>query len=120
MLYKDTNSFFLHFFVDYLATEINPRPQLRDAFDFSEISPGHLFNLGRAGGELHLGEMGYFKNETIGNPIVEFVRLRPKMYSFIVCEASEPISGLNYPHGCAAQGGNICGGALPNQTLQAN
>ena len=41
--------------------------------------------------------MGYFKDETKCNPIVEFVGLRPKMYSLTVCDASEPISGVNYP-----------------------
>ena len=41
--------------------------------------------------------MGYFKDETNGNPIVEFVGLRPKMYSFTVCDASQPIPGVNYP-----------------------
>ena len=41
-------------------------------------------------------EVGYFKEETKGNRIVEFVGLRPKMYSFIVCNAFEPILGMNY------------------------
>ena len=36
-------------------------------------------------------------DETKGDLIVEFLGLRPKMYSFTVCEASEPIRGLNYP-----------------------
>ena len=31
------------------------------------------------------------------NPIVEFIDLRPKMYSFTVCVASERIPGVNYP-----------------------
>ena len=97
MLYIDTDSFFLHIFVEDLAKEINARPQLRYAFDFSEISPGHLSNLGGAGAGLHAGEVGYFKDETKGDPIAEFVGLRPTMYSFTVCEASEPIPGLNYP-----------------------
>ena len=97
MLYTDTDSFFLHFFVEDLAKEVNARPHLRDALDFSEISPGHLSNLGRAGAGLPAGEVGYFKDETKGDPIVEFVGQRPKMYSFTVCEASKPIPGLNYP-----------------------
>ena len=42
MLYSDTDLFFLHFFVEDLAKEINERPHLRDAFDFSEISNGNL------------------------------------------------------------------------------
>ena len=79
-----------------LAKEIIARPNLRDAIDFSEISPGHLSNLGRTGAWLHAGEVGYFKDETKGDPIVEFVGLRPKMYLFTVCEASELIPLLNY------------------------
>ena len=93
ILYTDTDSFFLHFFVDDLAKKINARPYLRDAFDFSVISKVHLSNLGRGHADLHAGEVGFFKDETKGNPIVEFVSLRPKMYSFTVCDASEPIPG---------------------------
>ena len=97
MLHTDTDSFFLHFFVEDLANEINARPHLRDVFNFSEISNGHLSNLGRGNADLHAGEVGYFKDETKNNPIIEFVRLRFKMYSFTVCDASEPIPGVNYP-----------------------
>ena len=43
----------------------------------------------------------------MGNPIVEFVGLRPKMYLFTVCDASDPIPGVNYPmdvrHNAVAQ-----------------
>ena len=60
MLYTDTNSFFLHFFVEDLAKEINARPHLRDVFDFSEISNGDLSNLGRGHADLHAKEVGYF------------------------------------------------------------
>ena len=88
MLYTDTHSFFLQFFVEDLTTEVNACPHLRKAFDFSEISPGHLFNLGRANAKLHAKEVGYFTDDTKGNPIVEFVGLRPKMYSFTVFDAS--------------------------------
>ena len=78
MLYADTDSFFLQFFVDDLAKEIHAHRDLRDAFDFSEIGQVHLFKLG--GFDAHSGEMGYFKYETKGHPIVEFVGLHPKMY----------------------------------------
>ena len=88
---------FFHFFVEDLAKEINSRPHLRDAFDFSEISNKHLSNLGRGNANLHAGEVGYFKDEIKENPIVEFVGLRPKVYSFTLCDASEPIPGVNYP-----------------------
>ena len=40
--------------------------------------------------------MGYFKNKTKGNLIVEFFGLRLMMYSFTVCDASEPIPEVNY------------------------
>ena len=97
MIYTDTDSFFLHFFVEDLAKEINSRPHLRDDFNFSEISNCHLSNLRRGNANLQAGEVGYFKDETKGNTIVEFVSLRPKMYSFTVCDASEPIPKVNYP-----------------------
>ena len=75
MLYTDTDPFILYFFVEDLAKEIISRPHLRDAFDFSEIINGHLSKLGRGNANLHAGEVGYFKDETKGNPIVEFVQL---------------------------------------------
>ena len=73
MLYTDTDSFFLQFVVDDLAKEINARPQVRDAFDFSEICRGNIFNFGRSNAQLHAGEVGYFKDECKNDPIVEFV-----------------------------------------------
>ena len=97
MLYTNTDLFFLHYFVEDLAKEINSCPHFRDAFDFSEMNNGHLSNLGRGNANIHAGEVGYFKDETKGNPIVEFVGLRPKMYSFTVCDVSEPIPCVNYP-----------------------
>ena len=114
MLYTSTDSFFLHFIVEDLAKEINSRPHLRDAYDFSEISNGHLSNLGHGNADLHGGEVGYFKDETKGNPIVEFVGLRPKMYSFTVCDAIQAYPKSELPDGCAAQGrGKKCG-AVPD------
>ena len=88
---------FFHFFVEDLAKKINARSNLRDAFDCSEISNGHLSNLKRGHADLHAEKVGYFKDKTKGNPIVEFIGLRPKMYSFIVCDASEPIPKVNCP-----------------------
>ena len=97
MLNTDTDSFFLHFFVDDQAKEINARPHLKDAFDFIKISNGHLSNLGRSHADLHAGEVGYFKDKTEGNTIVEFVGFRLKIYSFTVFDASEPFPWVNYP-----------------------
>ena len=73
------------------------RPNLRDVLDFSKISNGYLSNFGRGNANLHAGEVGNFKDETKGTPIVEFVGLRPKIFSFTVCDASEPSPEVNYP-----------------------
>ena len=110
MLTTDTDSFFLQFFVDDLAKEINARPQVRDAFHFSEIIPGHISNLARSNAQLHAGEVGYFKDECKGDQIVEFVGLRPKMYSFKVMEAVEydarlpPLDAVHFKHKAVAKG----------------
>ena len=95
MLYTDTDSLFLHFFEEDLAKEINARRHLRDVFDFSKISNGNLSNIGRGRADLHAGQVSYFKNVKKRNPIVEFIGLRPKMYSFTVSDASEPIPVVN-------------------------
>lgn len=71
------------------------RSQVRDAFDFSEITPAYLCNLCRGSAETHAGEVGYLKDEIKGDPIIEFVGHRPKMYSFTGSHAAEPIPGLN-------------------------
>ena len=97
MLYSDIDSFFLHFFVEDLAKEIILRPHLRDAYDFSEISNGHLSNFGRGNADLHANMWATSKTKPKCNPLVKFIGLRPKMYLFTVCNASEPISGVNYP-----------------------
>ena len=64
MLYTDTDSLFLYFFVEDLAKKINARPHLQDDFDLCEISPGHLSNIGRGWAGIHAGEVGYLKDET--------------------------------------------------------
>ena len=70
--------------------------RIRNAFDFSEISPHHLSQLGTTD-DKHAGQIGYFKDKCKGDPIIEFVALRLKMYSFTVCETSEYILNLNAP-----------------------
>ena len=120
MLYTDTDSLFLHFFVDYLAKKtIKTRFHLWNAFYLSEIIPEHLSNLGRANAGLHAEEVGHFKNETKGDLIVKFVGLRPKMYLFTVCEASELISRAELPDGCKALSGGKWRGALLDKAFQA-
>ena len=86
MFYTDTDYFFLQFVVDDLPKKIKSRPAVRDAFDCSNVSDHHLTGLHSFA---NAGEIGYFKDECKLNPIVEFVGLRPKMYSFTVMDVEE-------------------------------
>ena len=97
MLYTDNDLFFLHFFVKDLAKEINARPHFRDAFDFSEIINRHLFIIELGHADFYAGKVGYLKDKKNRNPIVEFINLHPKMYSFTVCDVFEPLPWVNYP-----------------------
>jgi hypothetical protein len=105
MLYTDTDSFFLQFFVDDLPQELKSRG-VYGAFDFSSISYLHPTKLHS---NHHEGEVGYFKDECNGDQIVEFVGLRPKMYSFTVMDARDPDPRLpplpvNIKHKSVAKG----------------
>ena len=105
MMYTDTNSFFLQFVVEDLPHEITSRPALRDSFDFSDVSDHHL--TGRHS-IANAGEVGYFKDECKCHLIVEFVGLRPKMYSFTVMDAEEydlrlPVEPVQLRHKAVAK-----------------
>ena len=106
MLYNDTDSFFLQFFVDDLPNEIKSRPAVQDAIDFSDVSDHHLTGLHSIA---NAGEVDYFKDECKCHPIVEFVGLRPKMYSFTIMDAEEynprlPVEPVQLRHNAVAKG----------------
>ena len=106
MLYTGRDSFFLQFFVEDLPNEIKSRHAVRDAFDFSDVSDHHLTGLHSIS---NAGEIGYFKDEFKSHPIVEFVGLRPKMYSFTVMDAEEydpwlPVEPVQLRHKTVAKG----------------
>ena len=86
MLYTDTDSFFLQFFVDDLSKELRKRRAVFRELDFADISDRHPTGLHD---DTNAGEVGYFKDECKGDPVVEFVGLRPKMYSFTVMDAAD-------------------------------
>ena len=88
MLYTDTDSLIMQFVTNDLYKEVLDVPQLRGLFDFSKISENHPSCLGTLD-DLNKGKVGFFIDETKGNPITEFVALKPKMYSFKVCECQE-------------------------------
>lgn len=93
LLYTDTDSFLLQFYTHDLYKDVQ-NPKLRDMFDFSEIPIGHPSGLSCPNDPFG-GRVGFFKDETKGDPIIEFIGLKPKMYSFKVCSAVQP--GLNTP-----------------------
>jgi hypothetical protein len=89
LLYTDTDSLILQFFTPNLYGELLDAPQVRCLFDFSEIPTNHPSGLSSPE-DPNKGKVGFFKDETKGNPIIEFVALKPKMYSFKVCECQVP------------------------------
>ena len=106
MLYTDTDSFFLQFFVDDLKQALASKRGVLDAFDFSDVSPGHP---SRLHSDSHAGEVGYFKDECQGHPIVKFVALRQKMYLFTVMDAEEydprlPVEPIQFRNKAVAKG----------------
>jgi hypothetical protein len=82
MLYTYTDSFFFQFFVDDLKKELNKNPRVAECFDFSSVPVGHPSGLRREV-EPNAGVVGFFKDECGGEPIIEFIGLRPKMYSYL-------------------------------------
>ena len=72
MLYTDTDSFFLQFFVEDLSKELNHDANMREWFDFSEISADHVSGLGSPN-DPHGGVVGYFKDEMKGEQVYEMI-----------------------------------------------
>ena len=91
LLYTDTDSFYLHVTCEDFYKELIDVPTLRFWMDFSDIPAYHPSGIGNCT-NLNAGVLGKFHDETNGNPIVEFVGLRPKMYSFSICEVQSSCS----------------------------
>ena len=60
-------------------------------FDFSKIPANHPSHFGFPK-DSNKGKVGFFKIETKGNPIIEFVALKPKLNFYKVCECQTPDS----------------------------
>ena len=88
MLHTDTDSFFLQFFFEDLAQELNRDHCLRDWFDYSEIPADHVSRLG-APNDPHGGVVGYFKDEMKGEQVYEVIELKPKSYSVRTVKATK-------------------------------
>ncbi|XP_023225337.1 uncharacterized protein LOC111626253 [Centruroides sculpturatus] len=75
LLYTDTDSLTLQIYTNDVYEDFKSFP---DIFDFSNYPKTHkLYN------EANKNKLGYFKDETLSKPIIEFCSLKPKMYSYI-------------------------------------
>ena len=83
LLYTDTDSLIYEIQTEDLYEDIR-QPDMKDHFDFSNYPKDHkCYNTD------HGTIPGYFKDETAGKPILEFIVLRPKSYAFQVGEAEK-------------------------------
>ena len=108
MLYTDMDSFFLQFFVEDLAQELNRDQSMRDWFDFSEIPADHVSGLGSPN-DFHGDIVGYFKDKMKGKQVYELIALKPKSYSVRTIKATlyKPESPMLQPvfiHKAVAKG----------------
>ena len=87
----DTDSFYLHVNCEDFYKELIDLLSRRYWINFSDIPASHQSGLGTYI-NLNAGVLGKCKDETKGNHIVEFVRLRFKMFSYSICEAQSSCS----------------------------
>ena len=88
LLYTDTDSFIMQLFGDAqfdndVYKEIKETPDLRGIFDLSNVPVAHPSELWSPD-DPNAAKLGFFKSETMMDPIVDIVALRPKMYSYTV------------------------------------
>lgn len=76
LLYGDTDSFFYEIFTDDFYKDINV-PYMKQYFDMSDYPKTHS-NFS----DVNKKVLGCFKDECCGIPIVEYVGLRPKLYTY--------------------------------------
>jgi hypothetical protein len=96
-MYTDTDSMFLYIESPDAYAEIRDTQNIRGLFDLSEVSETHPCQGFCSPNDINAGKVGYFKDETKGNPIIEFVALKPKMYSFTTCKPTLYHEGVPPP-----------------------
>lgn len=80
LMFTDTDSLLYEIHTQDLYADL---AGMKEHFDFSNYPHDHpLYS------EENKGVIGKFKDETASNPILEFVGLRPKMYSFKVIDVA--------------------------------
>ena len=90
LLFTDTDSLYYHLLAEDLEEELFLD---KEHFDYSDYE-----KTGKFYDESNRKVIGKFKCETKGNPIVEFVGLRPKMYSYLYQEKTDPTSKIKEKH----------------------
>jgi len=90
LLFTDTDSLMYEIEAGYKEVyecfKLNNECKTERLFDFSSLPPDHLcYNVDNK------KVIGKFKDETSGDPILEFVGLRPKMYSFTTLSIAKGI-----------------------------
>ena len=95
LLLTDTESLYYHFETDDMYKGFY---EIREHLDLSDYpATSQYFDASNK------GVVGKFKDETQGNPIVEFVGLRPKMYSYQVLKPDQVISNKHRAKGICRQ-----------------
>lgn len=76
LMYLDTDSFFYHVFTDDVYEDFL-HSTLKCHLDMSDFKSDH-----KCFSSLNKKKLGCFKDECVGVPIVEFIGLRPKLYTY--------------------------------------
>lgn len=76
ILYVDTDSYFYHIYTNDLYDDMN-KPEIKPYLDMSDYPENH-----KCFSNNNKKRLGCFKDECCSIPIVEFIGLRPKLYTF--------------------------------------
>ena len=88
LLYTDTDSFIVHIETRDVYEDIGQDEELCGMFDFTDVDDRDHPCKYNWHYPFCSGVPGKFKDETKCDPIIEFVGLRPKMYSYKKCKAT--------------------------------
>jgi hypothetical protein len=88
LLGTDTNLFILQLFVDDIKQALTGNPRIREELDFGSVPEDHPSGLGDPD-DPNASVVGKFKEELNLDPIIQWVGLRPKMYSLTSCKATK-------------------------------
>jgi len=88
MLGTDTDSLILQLYVEDIKQALTENPLIRNELDLGSVPADHPSGLGDPD-DPNSGVVGKFKEELNLDPIIQWVGLRPKMYSITSCKATK-------------------------------